>query len=138
MVAAITAVGSVVDLVGRNLDSPQAAGQQQKQKSGNDGTGSHEIELGIAKEGSSSSRGSSPRAGGSWEDIRATQVLGAGAKPGYGSEKSAPAESEDEEMVNGQEVKEGMDRWGWTMGARASISALAFAMGVVGIWGDGY
>ncbi|KAI9719662.1 MAG: hypothetical protein M1812_003433 [Candelaria pacifica] len=43
----------------------------------------------------------------------------------------------EEEDVNGEQVRQGMERWKVVQAARAGISGLGFAMSVVGIWGDG-
>lgn len=126
MVAGITSLGGLVDLISTNDNAAKILEGKSAR--------THEIELGQGREESSSSRGSSPRAGGSWEDIRATQVL---KGKQAASDKDTPTESEDED-VNSEEIREGMDRWGFAMGVRAGVSALGFAMGVVGIWGDGY
>lgn len=39
--------------------------------------------------------------------------------------------------VNGEEVKKGVESWRARMLVRTVIAGLGFAMGVVGIWGDG-
>lgn len=39
--------------------------------------------------------------------------------------------------VNGEQVRHAVERMKFTEGVRAAISGVAFAMGVVGIWGDG-
>ena len=39
--------------------------------------------------------------------------------------------------VNGEQVRQTVERMKFTEGVRAAISGVAFAMGVVGIWGDG-
>lgn len=46
-------------------------------------------------------------------------------------------EDEDEGNVNGEKVEAEMSRERRVQGVRALVSGLGFAMGVVGIWGDG-
>lgn len=43
----------------------------------------------------------------------------------------------DEASVNGEKVEMEMSRERRVQGVRALVSGLGFAMGVVGIWGDG-
>lgn len=40
--------------------------------------------------------------------------------------------------ANGEEVKNGMERFQLAQMVRASIAGLGFAMSVIGIWGDGF
>ena len=44
---------------------------------------------------------------------------------------------EGEELVNGEDVRARVERFRVLEGLRASVVGVAFAMGVVGIWGDG-
>ncbi|MCJ1338431.1 hypothetical protein MMC09_003719 [Bachmanniomyces sp. S44760] len=44
----------------------------------------------------------------------------------------------EEEDVNGEVVREGIERWKFGQIARTGLSGLGFAMSVVGIWGDGF
>jgi autophagy-related protein 33 len=44
---------------------------------------------------------------------------------------------EDRESVNGEVVRRALERGKAVESVRASIWGLAFAMGVVGLWGDG-
>ncbi|KAI9789366.1 MAG: hypothetical protein M1833_002425 [Piccolia ochrophora] len=44
----------------------------------------------------------------------------------------------DSPTVNGEEVRNGMERFRLVQGVRAGLAGLGFAMSVVGIWGDGY
>lgn len=46
-------------------------------------------------------------------------------------------DEEDEGSVNGEKVEMEMSRERRVQGVRALVSGLGFAMGVVGIWGDG-
>lgn len=46
-------------------------------------------------------------------------------------------EEEEEASVNGEKVEMEMSRERRVQGVRALVSGLGFAMGVVGIWGDG-
>jgi len=46
-------------------------------------------------------------------------------------------DDEDEGSVNGEKVEMEMSRERRVQGVRALVSGLGFAMGVVGIWGDG-
>lgn len=47
------------------------------------------------------------------------------------------SESGDDEMVNGEMVRRGVERGRLVEGVRAGIWGLAFTMSVVGLWGDG-
>ncbi|KAF2803627.1 uncharacterized protein BDZ99DRAFT_427077 [Mytilinidion resinicola] len=44
---------------------------------------------------------------------------------------------ETPEDLNGEQVRQAVEGMRYTEGMRAAVSGLAFAMGVVGIWGDG-
>lgn len=44
----------------------------------------------------------------------------------------------DEEDVNGEELRRAMERFRAVQGIRAGVNGVAFVMGVVGIWGDGF
>lgn len=46
-------------------------------------------------------------------------------------------EDEEEGSVNGEKVETEMSRERRVQGVRALVSGIGFAMGVVGIWGDG-
>ncbi|KAI9715666.1 MAG: hypothetical protein M1812_005818 [Candelaria pacifica] len=46
-------------------------------------------------------------------------------------------EVEDED-VNEEQVRQGMERWKIVQSARAGISGFGFGMSIVGIWGDGF
>lgn len=39
--------------------------------------------------------------------------------------------------VNGEEVRQAVERMKFTEGVRAAVAGVAFAMQVVGVWGDG-
>lgn len=52
-----------------------------------------------------------------------------GSEAGEGSEKDA--------AVNGEQVRMGLERFGFVEGIKRGITGAAFFMGVVGIWGDG-
>lgn len=39
--------------------------------------------------------------------------------------------------VNGEQVRQAVEKMKFTEGARALVAGIAFAMGVVGVWGDG-
>lgn len=54
-----------------------------------------------------------------------------------GSGERSWIDIEKGEDVNGEMVRNGVEKYRVAEGARAAISGLAFAMGVVGIWGDG-
>lgn len=54
-----------------------------------------------------------------------------------GDAHSEPASEEDAESVNGEEVRSEVESLARGFVVRTGLSALAFAMGVVGIWGDG-
>lgn len=59
------------------------------------------------------------------------EVLGA-------SDRESEASGEDvDDDVNGEEVREEMEGFMLTQIVRTCISGVAFAMSVVGIWGDG-
>lgn len=47
------------------------------------------------------------------------------------------SESGDEEGINGEVVRRGVERGRLVETARTGIWGLAFFMGVVGLWGDG-
>lgn len=47
-------------------------------------------------------------------------------------------EGKSEEEVNGEAVRARVERWRVTETIRASFAGAAFAMSVVGLWGDGY
>lgn len=47
-----------------------------------------------------------------------------------------PSESDDE--VNGEDVRKGMESFRTAQALRAGLAAVAFAVNVVGIWGDGF
>lgn len=60
----------------------------------------------------------------------------------YGSKSYVLVDEEDEEqegegIVNGEKVEMEMSRERRVQGVRALVSGVGFAMGVVGIWGDG-
>lgn len=42
-----------------------------------------------------------------------------------------------EAEVNGEEVRGAVERFGFAEAVRTGVSGVAFAMAVVGIWGDG-
>ncbi len=54
-----------------------------------------------------------------------------------GSKSYVMVEDEDERSVNGEKVEMEMSRERRVQGVRALVSGIGFAMGVVGIWGDG-
>jgi autophagy-related protein 33 len=54
-----------------------------------------------------------------------------------GDMHSEPASEEDMDDVNGEEVRASVEGLARSYLARTAISALGFAMAVVGIWGDG-
>ncbi|KAH7196877.1 uncharacterized protein B0J16DRAFT_326876 [Fusarium flagelliforme] len=54
-----------------------------------------------------------------------------------GDAQSEPASDEDTDDVNGEEVRTEVEGLARSYIARTAISALGFAMAVVGIWGDG-
>jgi autophagy-related protein 33 len=54
-----------------------------------------------------------------------------------GDAHSEPASDEDIEDINGEEVRAEVEGLTRSYLARTAISALGFAMAVVGIWGDG-
>jgi autophagy-related protein 33 len=58
------------------------------------------------------------------------EVLGDSHSEGTGSD----AESED---INGEEVRSAMEGFKYSQSVRAGVSAVGFAMSVVGLWGDG-
>lgn len=53
------------------------------------------------------------------------------------SNSSEGSDHEVEEEVNGEEVRVQMESYMTSQIARTAVAGLAFAMGVVGIWGDG-
>ncbi|KAI1067979.1 hypothetical protein LB507_004708 [Fusarium sp. FIESC RH6] len=54
-----------------------------------------------------------------------------------GDAQSEPASDEDTDDINGEEVRTEVEGLARSYIARTAISALGFAMAVVGIWGDG-
>lgn len=48
------------------------------------------------------------------------------------------SDEHDDDDVNGEEVRRAMETFRVAQGIRAGVSGVAFLMGVVGIWGDGY
>jgi autophagy-related protein 33 len=54
-----------------------------------------------------------------------------------GSKSYVMVEDEDEGSVNGEKVEMEMSRERRVQGVRALVGGIGFAMGVVGIWGDG-
>lgn len=54
-----------------------------------------------------------------------------------GSGERSWIDLEKGEDVNGEMVRNGVDKFRIAEGARAAISGLAFTLGVIGIWGDG-
>lgn len=52
------------------------------------------------------------------------------------SSENGESASEEEEDVNGEELRRAMEGFRLVQGVRAGVSGLAFAMGVVGVWGD--
>lgn len=44
---------------------------------------------------------------------------------------------EREEDVNGEQVRQAVEGMRFVEGIRAGVAGVAFAMGVIGIWGDG-
>ncbi|KAF2100929.1 hypothetical protein NA57DRAFT_74526 [Rhizodiscina lignyota] len=77
-----------------------------------------------------------------FRDGRQTVVLDADEEMGVKSVSSENGETSgsehDEEEVNGEELRRAMERFRTVQGIRASVNGLAFVMGVVGIWGDGF
>lgn len=53
------------------------------------------------------------------------------------SEGNGSTSDEGEEEVNGEEIRSAMEAFKFSQSARAGISALGFAVSVVGLWGDG-
>lgn len=54
------------------------------------------------------------------------------------SDRESEASGEDmDDDVNGEEVREEMEGFMWTQVIRTCVAGTAFAMSVVGIWGDG-
>ena len=47
-------------------------------------------------------------------------------------------ELREAENINGEMVREGMERWRAAQWARTGVAGMGFAMSVVGIWGDGF
>ncbi|KAI9745487.1 MAG: hypothetical protein M1818_001021 [Claussenomyces sp. TS43310] len=64
------------------------------------------------------------------------EVLGDGSSDAGGA-LSATASDTDED-VNGEEVRAAMEHFRRGQTLRTAVAGLAFAMSVVGIWGDGY
>lgn len=60
------------------------------------------------------------------------EVLGDSHSEGTGS-----TSDEGEEEINGEEVRSAMEGFKFSQSVRAGISAVGFAMSVVGLWGDG-
>lgn len=54
-----------------------------------------------------------------------------------GDVHSEPASEEDIEDINGEEVRVEVERLARGYFARTGLAGLAFAMAVVGLWGDG-
>ncbi|KAF7539012.1 hypothetical protein G7Z17_g12503 [Cylindrodendrum hubeiense] len=54
-----------------------------------------------------------------------------------GDSHSEPASEEDIDDVNGEEVRASVEGLARSYIARTGLSALAFALAVIGIWGDG-
>lgn len=50
---------------------------------------------------------------------------------------SEAGEGEKDGAVNGEQVRMGIERFGFVEGIKRGITGAAFFMGVVGIWGDG-
>jgi len=55
----------------------------------------------------------------------------------YALAKDRPRGMEAEQDVNGEQVRQEVERMRVVEGVRAGVAGVAFAMGVVGIWGDG-
>jgi len=53
------------------------------------------------------------------------------------SEGTSEGEVEEEEAVNGEEVREQMEGFMVSQVVRTVVAGIGFAMSVVGIWGDG-
>lgn len=54
------------------------------------------------------------------------------------SNSEAGMSDPDEEAVNGEEIRRAMESFRFSQSVRTGIAGLAFAMSVVGIWGDGF
>ena len=69
-----------------------------------------------------------------------SQSQGQGVGFGDGMDERALDESVDEGVVvvNGEKVRAELEDYRTVQAVRAVVSGMAFAMGVVGIWGDGY
>ena len=52
-------------------------------------------------------------------------------------ERRLREEKTEEGPINGEMVRDAVERWTWVQSGRAVVSGLGFAMGVVGVWGDG-
>jgi autophagy-related protein 33 len=50
---------------------------------------------------------------------------------------SSSSESGDEDLVNGEVVRRGVERGRKVEAVRTGIWGLAFTLGVIGLWGDG-
>jgi autophagy-related protein 33 len=62
-------------------------------------------------------------------------LSGASDKESEGATSETELEEGDE--VNGEEVKQGMERFVVSSVVKAALSGVGFAMAVVGVWGDG-
>ncbi|KAI9706862.1 MAG: hypothetical protein M1820_004641 [Bogoriella megaspora] len=60
------------------------------------------------------------------------------AKARISDEDSEDYDREEEDAVNGEQVRGQVERFRVAEAWRAGVSGLAFLMGVVGIWGDAY
>ena len=65
---------------------------------------------------------------------RVYEVGNAGGGGGYAAKRN----NNDEEGVNGEKVREGMERWRSAQGVRGCVAGLGWVMCLVGIWGDGF
>lgn len=94
---------------------------------------------------SGSASGSSSKGKGKDSEVDAqedTKGQGQGQGSGFGDKMDDKAldESVDEGVVvvNGEKVRAELEDYRTVQAVRAVVSGMAFAMGVVGIWGDGY
>jgi autophagy-related protein 33 len=63
-------------------------------------------------------------------------AIGVGQKDAVNEVEEVDLEAQGEE-VNGEQVRQKVERLQVVESVRAGVTGLAFAMGVVGLWGDG-
>lgn len=68
--------------------------------------------------------------------LEADEELGVKSVSSENGYSAGEDEDDEDEGVNGEELRRAMEGFRVVQGVRAGVTGLAFAMGVVGVWGD--